>query len=139
MVAAPRGGPQYRTAVKRPAQARGVTTREVPAQVLRGKKQLGRAFVVLAVPVLLMLGSVYVHSIAARLEGEVARLEEQKNMAEGEGERLEAKLTELSQPGRIRAQAKENLGMRDPGKDLYGSNGEDVADDGGEKDKALGQ
>jgi cell division protein FtsL len=139
VAAAPRGGPQYRTAVKRSVQARSVTTREVPAQVLRGKQQLGRAFVVLAMPVLLMLGSVYVHTVAARLEGEVARLEEQKNMAEGEGERLEAKLTELSQPGRIRAQAKENLGMRDPGKDLYGSNGEDVADDGGEKDKALGQ
>jgi len=86
-----------------------------------------------------MLGSVYVHSIAARLEGEVARLEEQKNMAEGEGERLEVKLTELSEPERIRAQAKENLGMKDPSKNLYKSNGEDVAVDGGEKDKAPGQ
>jgi cell division protein FtsL len=86
-----------------------------------------------------MLGSVYVHTVAARLEGEVARLEEQKNMAEGEGERLEVKLTELSVPERIRAQAKGNLGMRDPGKDLYGTNGEDLAVDGGEKDKALGQ
>ena len=139
MAAAHRGAPQYRTAVKRSVQARSVTAREVPAQVLRGKKQLGRAFVVLAVPVLLMMGSVYVHSIAARLEGEVARLEEQKNMAEGEGERLEVKLTELSEPERIRAQAKDNLGMQDPSKNLYKSNGEDVAVDGGEKDKAPGQ
>lgn len=139
MAAAPRGGPRYRTAVKRSVRTRGVTTREAPARVLRGRKQLGQTFVVLAVPVLLMLGSVYVHTVAAWFEGEAARLEEQKKRAEGEGERLEVKLTELSAPGRIRAQARENLEMRDPGKDLYGSDGEDVAADGGEKDKATGQ
>jgi cell division protein FtsL len=139
VAAAPRGGPRYGTAVKRSVQARGVATSEAPAQVLRGRKQLGWAFVVVAVPVLLMLGSVYVHTVAARLEGEVARLEEQRNRAGSEGERLEVKLTELSEPGRIRAQAKEHLGMRDPGKDLYESNGEDVAVNGGEKDKAIGQ
>ncbi len=139
MATAPHGGHRYRAAVKRSVQARGVTTREAPAPVWRGRKQLGRAFVVLAVPVLLMLGSVYVHTVAARLEGEAARVEEQKNRAEDEGERLEVKLTELSEPGRIRAQARENLEMRDPGKDLYRSTGEDVAADGGEKDKAIGQ
>jgi len=98
----------------------------------------GRIFVVLVVvPVLLMLGSVYVHSVAARLDGEAARLEEEKIRAEDEGERLEVRLTELSEPGRIRALASRDLEMRNPGgEDLEtydGSDGEDVVDGGGEK------
>jgi cell division protein FtsL len=95
-------------------------------------------FVLLVVvPVLLMLGSVYVHTAAAGLGAEVARLEEEETRAEDEGERLEVKITELSEPGRIRALAKRDLDMRDPdGKDLEvydGSDGEDVVDGGGEK------
>ncbi len=94
----------------------------------------------LVVPVLLMLGSVHAHTVAAELAGEVARLEEEKAKAESEGERLEVRITELSEPGRIRALARENLGMRDPGKDLttYGSDGEDIISNGGEKNKGTG-
>ena len=143
MAAAPRGGSQYRTTVERSVRARGVVTGEAPARaparVLRRGERLGRTFVLLAVPVLLMLGSVYMHTVAAQLKGEAARLEEERNRAEGEGERLEVRLTELLEPGRIRALARENLGMQDPGKDLYGNDGEDVAGDGGEKDKATGE
>jgi cell division protein FtsL len=88
------------------------------------------------VPVLLMLGSVYVHTVAARLGDEVVRLEEEKKEAESEAERLEVKLTELSEPGRIRVLARGNIDMGDPsGKDLEtygGSDGEDVVDGGGE-------
>lgn len=98
----------------------------------------GRLFVMLVVvPVLLMLGSVYVHTLAARLGDEVVRLEEEKKEAESEAERLEVRITELSEPGRIRALARGDLDMRDPnGEDLEtydGSDGEDVVDGGGEK------
>ena len=85
------------------------------------------------VPMLLMLGSVYAHAVAAGLNGEVARLVEEKARAEAEAERLEVKVTELSGPGRIRSLAREDLGMRDPaGEDLrtYESDGEDGTGDG---------
>ncbi len=89
-------------------------------------------------PVLLMLGSVYVHTVAARLGDEVVRLEEEKKEAEGEAERLEVRITELSEPGRIRALARGDLDMRDPNsEDLEtydGNEGEDVVDGGGEKE-----
>jgi cell division protein FtsL len=80
-------------------------------------------------PVLLMLGSVYVHTVAAAHSGEAARLEEEKARAEDEGERLEVKITELLEPGRIRTLARDRLQMQDPGgKDLWiqGSEGGDV-------------
>jgi cell division protein FtsL len=88
-----------------------------------------------------MLGSVYVHTVASKLKGEETRLEEEKARAEGEGERLEVRVTELSEPVTIRSLAREKLGMRDPGKDLetYKSEGEDVANGGGEKDKGSGE
>lgn len=71
------------------------------------------------VPVLLMLGSVYVHAAATDLEEQATRLAEEKALAETEAERLEIKVTQLSGPGRIRAIASEDLGMRDPaGEDL---------------------
>ena len=103
----------------------------------------GRAFVVfVVVPVLLMLGSIYVHTVAAGFAREAARLEEEKARAEGEGERLEVRVTELSEPGRIRALARESLWMEDPGaKDLRthdGRNGEDVIN-GGEQGKRTGE
>jgi cell division protein FtsL len=94
------------------------------------------------VPMLLMLGSVYLHTLAAGLKGETARLEEEKASAESEGERLEVQVTELSDPGRIRALARKGLQMQDPGsKDLatYRSDGEDVANGGGEKKKETGR
>jgi len=98
--------------------------------------------VLIVVPVLLMLGSVYVHTVAAGLEGEAARLEEERAWAESDGERLEVRVTELSEPGRIRALARKNLHMQEPStKDLetYGSVGEDVASDKGEKNKENGE
>ena len=91
-----------------------------------------RAFLVLVVvPVVLMLGSVYVHATAAGLRGEAAILLEEKARGEAEAERLDVKITELSEPGRVRSLAEKELGMRDPaGGDLKtykGSDGEDVA------------
>jgi hypothetical protein len=89
------------------------------------------------VPVLLMLGSVYLHTVSAGLTGEVVGLEEQLARAEAEGERLEVRVAELSAAGRIRALAAEELGMQDPsGTDLevYRENGEDGTRNGGEEE-----
>ena len=101
-----------------------------------------RAFLVLVVvPVVLMLGSVYVHTAAAELRGEAAVLQEEKARAEAEAERLEVRVTELSEPGRVRSLAEEDLGMRDPaGSDLKtysGSEGEKRASEG-EEEKGSG-
>jgi cell division protein FtsL len=94
-------------------------------------------FLLLVVPLLLMLGSVYVHTVASGMEGEAARFEEDKARAEAEGERLDVRVAELSEPGRIRKLARESLGMRDPsGEDFKtdeSNNGEDVANGGGAK------
>ena len=93
------------------------------------------------VPVLLMLGSVYAHAVAAGLGGEVAKLTEEKARAEAEAERLEVKVTELSGPERIRSLAANDLGMRDPAsEDLrnYQSDGEDVTEGGEGEQKGNG-
>jgi cell division protein FtsL len=131
--------------LENPVRGRGVSggvSKGAPGRAPKWKQRReiskGRVFVwLVVVPVLLMLGSVYVHTVAAGLGEEVARLEEQEAGAEDEGEHLEVKITELSEPGRIRALAKRDLDMRDPaGKDLEvydGSDGEDVVNGGGEK------
>lgn len=94
------------------------------------------------VPVALMLGSVYAHTVAVGTGAEAAWLEEERATAEAEGERLEVRVAELSESGSIREAAKEDLGMRDPGgKDLgiYGSEGEDVVDGGEESKKGASE
>lgn len=146
-MAVPQRRTRYGTSVGRPVQKRPVgrgVSKEMTGRVgRRGAWKGRRVFVVLVVvPVLLMLGSVYVHNVAAGLKGETARLEEEKARAESEGERLDVRITELSEPQRIRAMARKQLQMRDPGgKELetYGRDGEDVANGGGEKKKETGQ
>ncbi len=142
---APQKRPRYGVSVEQPVRRRpegrgtskgapGRTSGRASEGALRRGARLGRVVVVLVVPVLLMLGSVYVHTVASKLKGEEARLEEEKARAEGEAERIEVRVTELSEPERIRSLARENLWMQDPGKDLetYGSDREDVVDGGGE-------
>jgi hypothetical protein len=95
-----------------------------------------RFAVVVVVPVVLMLGGVYLHTVSAGLTGEVAGLEERLARAEAEGERLEIRVAELSGAGRIRALAAEMLDMRNPrGADLrvYYEDGEDGTRDEGEE------
>ena len=148
-MAAPQRRPRYRTdagqVVRRLTGRRGARG-DAPARapVRRGavKGTSWRAFVVVVmVPVLLMLGSVYAHAVAAGLGGEVARLTEEKARAEAEAERLEVKVTELSGPERIRSLAAEDLGMRDPASEdlrTYESDGEDVTEDGEGEQKGNG-
>ena len=146
-MAVPQWRTRYGTSVGRPVQKRPEgrgDSKEATGRVgRRGAWKGRRAFVVLVVvPVLLMLGSVYVHNVAAGLKGETARLEEEKARGDSEGERLDVRITELSEPQRIRAMARTQLQMRDPGgKELeaYGRDGEDVANGGGEKKKEPGQ
>jgi len=136
-VAVLRRKPRYRPSVERPAaegwpdgwKGKGAASRRVPVWTRRSGTSLGRVLAILVMPVLLMLGSVYVHTVAAAHSEEAVRLEEEKARAEDEGERLEVKITELSEPGRIRTLARDRLQMQDPGgKDLWvqGSEGGDV-------------
>jgi cell division protein FtsL len=92
--------------------------------------------VVVVVPVLLMLGSVYLHTVSASLSGRVASLQEQVARAQAQGERLEVRVAELSKADRIRSIATQRLGMQEPsGEDLkaYEADREDGTQDGGEK------
>jgi cell division protein FtsL len=147
-VAAPQRKPQYQatagSGVREHPERRSAPARTPKRAAKRRRGVLhGRAFVALVlVPTFLMLGSVYLHTLAAGLKGEAARLEEEKTGAESEGERLDVRVTELSDPGRIRALARKRLQMQDPGgNDLatYGNDGEDVVNGGGEKKKELGR
>ena len=92
-----------------------------------------RPFVLLVVvPVLLMLGSVYVHAAADSVSGTVAGLEEEREMAEVRQENLDLRLTELTAPERIRSEARD-LGLEEPtgSVQVYGSQGEDGTDAAG--------
>jgi cell division protein FtsL len=89
------------------------------------------------IPVLLMLGSVYLHTVAAGFEGRVAELQRDLDGARAEGQRLEVRVAELSGAERIRPLAAEKLSMRAPGSEdlqLYGREGEDGTQNRGEEE-----
>jgi cell division protein FtsB len=79
----------------------------------RGRKRRFAALVV--VPVLLMLGSVYLHTVSAGLEGRTEGLQRELDAARAQGERLEVEVAKLSAADRVRPLAREKLGMRDAG------------------------
>ena len=141
----PRRRPDYESpAIGAPL--RGLPGGRVPRRAGRSRAQAARgrrAFLVLVVvPVALMLGSVYMHTAASALRGEAALLADEKARAEVEAERLDVRATELSEPGRVRGLARQELGMRDPaGGDLKtysGNDGEDVASEGEEAEAGGG-
>ncbi|MDQ3911979.1 MAG: cell division protein FtsL [Actinomycetota bacterium] len=136
-MAAPQRKLRYRASWERTAREResgSTLPKRAPEREGRNRVRNARAFVVMVVvPMLLMLGSVYVHTLSAGLKGETARLEEEKSHAQSEGERLEVRITELSAPGRARELAREQLQMRDPNAkeiETYGRDGEDVVNVG---------
>ncbi len=79
----------------------------------RGRKRRFAGLVV--VPVLLMLGSIYLHTVSAGLEGRAAALEQELDAARAQGERLEVDVAKLSAADRVRPLARDKLGMRDAG------------------------
>ena len=92
-----------------------------------------RFAMLVVVPVLLMLGSVYLHTVATGLDSRAAGLDVRLDRAREEGERLEVKVAELSGAGRIRALAAERLGMHEPKSttlNVYGDKAEDGKHDG---------
>ena len=92
-----------------------------------------RFAMLVVVPVLLMLGSVYLYTVAAGLDARAAELEVRLDRAREEGERLEVRVAELSGAGRIRALASEKLGMHEPKSTtlkVYGDKAEDGKNNG---------
>jgi cell division protein FtsL len=108
--------------------------RRSPERALR-KKAAGRRrwfAMLVVVPVLLMLGSVYLHTVAAGLDARATELGVQLGRAKDEGERLQVKVTELSGSARIRELAGK-LGMSQPDSGafkVYGHESRGKAEDG---------
>ncbi len=65
------------------------------------------------VPVLLMLGSIYLHTMSAGLESRVSELQGQRAELGAQKERLEIDVSRASSPERVRSLAREN-GLRTP-------------------------
>ena len=105
-----------------------------------GRKAAGRrrSFAALVVvPVLLMLGSVYLHTVAGGLNDRVVVLQNDLDRARAQGERLDVRVAELSGAERIRPLAAERLGMRAPESsdmEVYGREGEDGTQNRGEQE-----
>jgi cell division protein FtsL len=85
------------------------------------------------VPVLLMLGSVYLNTVAAGHDARAAALDVRLDRATEVGERLEVRVAKLSGAERIRALAAEKLGMHEPKSTtlkVHGERAEDGKNDG---------
>jgi len=92
-----------------------------------------RFAMIVVVPVLLMLGSVYLHTVAAGLDARADDIEVRLDRVSEEGERLEVRVAELSGAGRIRERAAEKLGMHEPKSSalkVYGDKSEDGTNHG---------
>ncbi len=93
---------------RRPARG----TRKAPRRT-QGRSL--RFAVLVVVPVILMLGSVYLHTVSADLEARAGGLQHELDTARAQGERLEVEVAKLSAADRVRPLAREKLGMRDAG------------------------
>ncbi len=114
----------------RPAQ-KGISERLQRERQRRRKAAIRRRrrFVALVVvPVLLMLGNVYVHKISNDLDAKTKDLRQQQARVEANGERLQVRVAQLSRPERVRTLAHRELNMKDPGSQdmkFYSKHGED--------------
>jgi cell division protein FtsL len=114
--------------------APGRAPRRSPERALR-KKAAGRRrrfAMLVVVPVLLMLGSVYLHTVSAGLDTRAAELGVELGRVQDKGERLQVKVTELSGSARIRELAGK-LGMSQPETDslkVYGDESRGKVEDG---------
>ena len=94
-----------------------------------------RFAVLVVVPVFLMLGSVYLHTVSGNLESREAALQEELDGTRAAGERLEVEVAELSAADRVRSLARERLGMQDAGSanlEVLGEQREDGTQNEGE-------
>ncbi len=125
----------------RPPARKGIGKSADRVRQRRAAVRRRRFSMLVVVPVLLMLGSVYLHTVSADLGDRVLVLEEQLTRVAAEKENLDVRVSGLSAPGRIRSEA-QALGMREPSSaDLrvYESNGEDEVQDGGEQAQENGR
>jgi cell division protein FtsL len=115
MAASPR---RYRATLStqeaRPAEKRTPDRPQIRSLKREAAGRRRRFAMIVVVPVLLMLGSVYLHTVAAGLDARADDLEVRLDRVTEEGERLEVKVAELSGAGRIREHAAEKLGMHEP-------------------------
>jgi cell division protein FtsL len=133
MAASPR---RYRatlpTQEARPAEKRTPDRPQVRSLKRKAAGRRRRFAMIVVVPVLLMLGSVYLHTVAAGLDARATELGVQLGRAQDEGDRLQVKVTELSGSARIRELAGK-LGMSQPDSGalkVYGNESRGKAEDG---------
>jgi cell division protein FtsL len=138
LMAAPR---RYRatlpTQEAQPVERRTPVRTQEPTVRRKAAGRRRRFAMIVVVPVLLMLGSVYLHTVSAALTGRTASLQERVTQAQSRGERLEVRVAKLSGADRIRPLAGEKLGMQEPSGDelkTYEPDREDGTRDGGEKE-----
>jgi cell division protein FtsL len=114
--------------------APGRAPQRSPERTLR-RKAAGRRrrfAMLVVVPVLLMLGSVYLHTVSAGLDTRATELGVKLGRVQDQGERLQVRVTKLSGSARIRELAGK-LGMHQPGSDalrVYGNETKGKAEDG---------
>jgi cell division protein FtsB len=98
-----------------PAWERAPAKTRAGSERRRAQGRKRRFAVLVVVPVLLMLGSIYLHTVSAGLEARAAALEQELDTARAQGERLEVDVAKLSAADRVRPLARDKLGMRDAG------------------------
>ena len=114
-----------------PAQKRAQDQDRTLRRKAAGRRR--RFAMLVVVPVLLMLGSVYLNTVAAGLDARAAALDVRLDKATEVGERLEVRVAKLSGAERIRALAAEKLGMHEPKSTtlkVYGERAEDGKNNG---------
>src|SRR3712207_5454822 len=79
-----------------PAWERAPAKKKAGSERRRAQGRKRRFAVLVVVPVLLMLGSIYLHTVSAGLEGRAAALEQELDTARAQGERLEVDVAKLS-------------------------------------------
>jgi cell division protein FtsL len=116
-----------------PVQERGPDRSQGHTLRRKAAGRRSRFAMLVVVPVLLMLGSVYLHTVATGLDTRAAKIDVRLDRAREEGERLEVRVAELSGAGRIRTLAAEKLGMHEPKSatmKVYGGKAEDGTNNG---------
>ncbi|HKH11478.1 MAG TPA: hypothetical protein VKA73_10080 [Rubrobacter sp.] len=98
-----------------PAWERAPGKKQAESQRRKDHGRKRRFAVLVVVPMLLMLGSIYLHAVSSRLEVRTAGLEQELDAARAQGERLDVDVAKLSAADRVRPLARQKLGMRDAG------------------------